>query len=219
MNLQAMARVCILMQALHCLEGFAIDLMVDVLNMVKQQQERHNIVPDEEEDRFWTDLDEKVSNMGQMSLWLNVETLHPLYDPVLTGSLTIELLSGFHEAVCGPHIPASYEHLYSNAYIAMRALKERLYGVLTGGRRPDNKQDAVVLVMNVFEKVYDLLELVVPLIRDELLEVVDGPPNGEFNQMTYKMKHQSEAGDMNTAIRMQDVMKDRIETISVIAQS
>ncbi len=212
----------------------SIDLVNDVLNTLGEHaesrigwsvngrlQRRRDIVPASLgdtvalKDRFWTELERRKTDSLRVSRWFQVETLMP---ETMGDFLSLsELFGGLHlVAFDEEEPPTGYQGLTTRAKGVMESLKVRSDRSLSAaGARDDELRATVLLVVDVFDQVYELLHHIVPLIRDKLLEVMGGPMDGEFHEMKYKLK---EGDATHLANRMEVVMFDRILQIVMFVE-
>ena len=237
MIVEALVPICILMEAMGTLLWRSNDLVTDVLGTLGanaparfgwsvngQHWCRRDIVPASRgdtvalKDQFWINLETKHAGMQQLLRWWAVPTQVP-------GSGEFESLSGLLSMMYT--LMGSEKNTPVGGYIglthavncAMGSLVELSNRALSpGGVDADRLRATVLLVIDVFDQVYELCRRVVPLIKDELLEVVGGPVGGEFYVMNYRLKEGSEASDKRLAEAMGEVMLEDIQGIVMFVQ-
>lgn len=232
MNAEALAHICVLMDAMYILLWKATDLMEDVLNTLGEsgknrlgwkddgaRKVRHATARGSTvalKDLFWNELETKKKDAHKLSKWFSVDTTEmPERDEIVCLSST---LAGMEFVLCKGRVPARYENLKNDADHVMDLMKKQCYRVLYRNKIDEECRTTVKLIVDVFKRVYDLMNrTVVPLIRDELLEVAGGLPNGEFYEKRYKLKERDDKGDIQLAVRMEDFMLEHIREITSLA--
>ena len=232
MNFEALVPICILMEATQYLLWKSTHLMREVLNTVgfkaehrflwsvgRQKKIRRATAPGKlvaDKDQFWRDLEKKNNDALKLLQWFKVSTQSLTSEDFEPLSNVLDLRNF---VVRKQDIPAGFENLVKSVNQAMDSLNFHIDKVLYGPAGVDETRKTVKLIVDVFERVHVLLNHVVPLIRDELLEVTGGPSNKDDLEKKYKLKERDETGDIHLAKRMEEVMLKRTRDISSLAST
>lgn len=227
---EALVRICLLTDAMYTLWTRSTRQLVDVLDTLGVNAQdrigwssngRHELrryIADgvagryvAQRDRFWTDLEEKKEAALDLPPLFNVETQVVSYGFEGTLSEMSSQLAWALEIQGVPmQGPVRYAGLTRSVEEKTRVLQGRSDRCLSANRDGNAVlRETVLLIVEVFDQVHELFKVVVPFMRDELMEAVD-----HGGRVSYKLRENGANRGVDLADRMEGLMLQKIRDIA-----